>query len=136
MVKEFSSWVYTAIKLPIEKRLLWVQDILKGIISMSKVSKTDAEELIRSLENEKEYTRIGFSTNIQYIKSHLAKGDDEEDLENVFVHAWGSPKLLYAHKKLPILVITGGDLRINGTILSELSKNHGKIPRNIRGLTS
>jgi len=135
-VKEFNNWVYTLIDLPENKRKKWVKDVLNGVKNF-KVKNPDhnTNDMIRAL-NSSNFDLIGFSANVNYIKDKKKKGDRKEDLEHVFVHAWGSPKLLYAHKDLPLLMIIGGDLRVDGTILDEIDKNKDKIPSNIRGITS
>jgi len=136
MVKEFNSWVYTLIETPVRKRKEWVKGVLEGIKNFKvKNPSNNTQDMIDSL-NSSSFDLVGFSTNINYIKDKKKPGDSKEDLEHVFVHAWGSPKLLYAHKDLPLLMIVGGDLRVDGTILSEIGKNKGKIPTGIRGLTS
>lgn len=137
-VKEYNSWVYTMLDTPVKKRQEWIDLVFDGLVNKhnKKANNPLRQEMIdfcNSLQQHKNFGLIGFSANVHYIKDSLKNGDQASDLKSVFVHAWGSPKLLFQHKKLPILIIVGGDLRVDESILDEIDKND-KV--NIRGITS
>ena len=79
------------------------------------------------LKKKSFFELIGFSINANYVMSHVRSTKtnpiSQEDLEALFIHAWGSPKLLYKHKKLPMLVIVGADIQLDESILDEMEDN-------------
>jgi hypothetical protein len=135
-VKEYNSWVYTMLETPVKKRWEWVRIIFESLTSpWNKKANPLSREMVefaKNLEQSKNFDIVGFSANVHYVKHDVGKGDQLSDLKSVFVHAWGSPKLLFQHKKLPILIIVGGDLRVHESVLDEIDKND---KRSIRGIT-
>jgi hypothetical protein len=134
-VKDYADWVHTMIKNPIVKRKQWVSDIMNGLrkgIGKTKKNPKEAQNLADLLSDKSKFELIGFSANLHYIKDNLRKGDTDEDLECVFVHPWGSPKLLFKHKDLPVLFIVGDDLRLDESVINEVDKNE-KV--DVRGFT-
>ena len=130
-VKESHSWVNMFLNLSIKKRLEWVKLIFQGMLD--KFSRDRGlKTLVLSMKDRKQFDLIGFSVNIEYIKHGLRPGDEEDDLNHIFVHAWGSPKLLLKHKKYPILIVCGDDLKLDESILDEHKQNEKE---NIRGIT-
>lgn len=76
---------------------------------------------------------IGFAPNIHYIKE---SGKDDE-LSAIWQHAFGVPALLFKHKKLPMLLIVGPEIRFNRSVLTEIDANKhlGLTYEGIRGIT-
>jgi hypothetical protein len=121
-VKEELGWVDTFVRLPPSKRKEWVKRILEEIRSYRKRGNPTKETKYLSdlLSDRSKFDLIGFSYNVNYIK---VDADDDESLMARWVHPWGSPKLLFKHKKLPILIIAGADIRFNDAITNELRDN-------------
>jgi hypothetical protein len=134
-VKEFLTWAETMIATPIKQRKIWVEKIIAGIRSYRepKTKNPDMESqkkyLSDMLENEDDVELIGFAVNSSYIK---VDSPHEEELGALFIHPFGTPQLLYKHKKLPMLLIVGPGIRLDESILEEVSGNQ-KIPT--RGIT-
>lgn len=133
-VKDYAEWVYTMIASSIDRRKAWVKDIFNNLrrgVGFKNSSK-GALEFTDMLNDRSEFDLIGFSANLHYVKHEKRPGDTEEDLNCVFVHPWATPKLLYKHKTLPLILITGDDLRLDESVLDEDSKN---MKQNVRGFT-
>jgi hypothetical protein len=134
-IKEYADWVYTMIKNPINKRKAWVKDIFINLNKGTAGKKNNPKELKNLAEllcDKAKFDLVGFSANLHYVKHDLRKGDEEADLNCVFVHPWASPKLLYKHKDLPVIMIIGEDLRLDESVLDDNSKN---VTHSIRGFT-
>jgi len=76
--------------------------------------------LVKELNENFEY--MGFTPNVQYIK---------ENEEGWWVHPWGTPTLLFKHKKLPIVVMTNPGIRLDSNFLKEMEYN--EYIRELRG---
>lgn len=135
MIKEYAEWVKTMIKNPIKKRKAWVTDImnnLKNGVGIKRKNPKEAQNLADLLNDKSKFDLIGFAANLHYVKHDLRNGDTKEDTECVFVHPWASPKLLFAHKELPVVMIVGDDLRLDESVLDEHKQNEKS---NVRGFT-
>jgi hypothetical protein len=137
-VKEFNKWVKMMCELPEEKRQEWVNRIFEGLESQAakenpKTSK-ELSYLTDILKDGRKFNLIGFSTNASYIKDKKRKNDPGV-LNSIYVHAWGSPKLLFEHKKLPILIIIGPDLRVDESVLDEGSNRYKNKRYDVTGIT-
>ncbi|MEO5348871.1 MAG: hypothetical protein H7836_04420 [Magnetococcus sp. YQC-3] len=121
-VKEYLSWVRTMVLAPREKRWEWVRLIFEGMKSYRPKNSSAKESIFLSdaLQDKDTWELVGFSTNLQYVRVDHA---EDEMLEAVFVHPWGTPPLLLKHKRLPMFVIAGPGIRWNDTILRELKDN-------------
>lgn len=129
-MKEYLSWalvmVQSAQKNPEKEREIrqrWVKHILDGIKSYrSKIPKASAESkyLTDLLADEDTWELIGFAVNSQYIR---IDHENDDMLKYIFVHPWGSPPLIYKHKRLPMFVTVGPNIRWNDSILRELKDN-------------
>jgi hypothetical protein len=114
----------------VKKRLEWVKLVLNHIENFDKgKSKKEGEELIKELK--KNYILIGFAPNITYVKHDGAK----EDLKYQWVHPFGTPTLLYKHKKLPTLLLVNGNLDFNNSRLNKIDKNKSLELQSILGIT-
>lgn len=134
-VKEYADWIYTMIQNPIERRKAWVKDILtnmKNGVGLKKKNPKELENLTDVLLDKSKFDLVGFSANLHYVKHALRKDDVEEDLHSVFVHPWATPKLLFKHKTLPVVIIVGEDLRLDDNVLNEVAKN---TKQEVRGFT-
>lgn len=85
--------------------------------------------LARDLKNEKNFECIGFIPNVTYIKHNGTK----EQLEADWVHPFGSPTLLYAHKTLPMLIIAGPDIMYNDSMIRAIKEN--QYGESVAGIT-
>ena len=128
-VKQYAQWVYTMIKTAPAKRKEWIKIIFDNL--KSKKTK-EFENLVEMLQDRSNFDLIGFAPNLHYIKHDKRRGDTEEDLGCVFVHAWATPKLLFTHKRLPVIIIVGDDMRYDDSVLNEQEKNP-TVP--VRGFT-
>lgn len=113
-VKEFAKWTELFLKLPEKKRREWVEKLMDAV----KKTQPEMYKVIRS-----EYIVAGFSCNLGYILHEKRSGLTDEDLGAIMIHAWGSPKLLLKHKKLPALLICGVDINLDKSVLDELKDN-------------
>lgn len=122
-VLEHLTWVQTLIfDATARHRKALKEAVLKGISSFnSKTGRTTREgsELASVLQDESEYELIGICPNTMYVKVDGAV----EDQNAVFVHPWGTPVLLYKHKRTCCLVIAGPGIRFNESIVREISFN-------------
>lgn len=135
-MKEYLNWavvmVQTAHKDPDrarEVRANWVEHILNGIKSyrdsgIKKGNLYDSNQekkyLTDLLADDSTWELVGFGVNLQYIRADHA---NDEMLKYIFVHPWGTPPLIYKHKRLPMFVTVGAGIRWNDSILRELKDN-------------
>lgn len=130
-VKEELAWVSTFTRLPVAKRKEWVKRILEEIRSYRKGKPSpETKYLSELLADRSKFELIGISYNMSYIK---VDAEDEECLRARWIHPWGSPKLLFKHKKLPMLIIAGADIRFNDAVTNEV-KGNSQV-RGIIGIT-
>lgn len=119
-IKDHLAWAKTMLSASKETRKKWVKTIIDGIKSYrGKKSSEDSVWLSDMIQNKDEWELIGFAINQQYIR---ATGDAEL-LDAIWVHPWGTPNLLYKHKKLPVIITVGAGIRWNDSILGEIEKN-------------
>ena len=131
-VRQALSWVKELMESRASRRHEWVKTILRGIERYnSKTGETtrDGMEFAANLQDRSQFELIGICPNIMYIK---AEGQPE-DLKAIWVHAWGTPVLLYKHKKTCALVIAGPGIRLNDSVVREISYNQYK--EKILGIT-
>lgn len=122
MIRHYLSWVDVFIQATVKRRREWVNSILDGIRSFNSKSgkpTPEGETFADTLMNRSEFELIGVCPNIMYIKADGAK----EDLNAIYVHPFGSPTLLYKHKKTCALVIAGPGIRFNDSVVREISFN-------------
>jgi len=129
-MKEYLNWAMVMIQMAYkdpdkarESRKRWVDHILNGIKSYRGSSGEKTEEakyLTDILSDEDTWELIGFAPNLQYIRC-----DHENDnmLKFLFVHPWGTPPLVYKHKRLPMFITVGPGIRWNDSILREITDN-------------
>ena len=131
-VKEELAWVSTFTQLPVSRRKEWVKIILDEIRSYRKDKRPnpEAQYLSDLLSDKSKFELIGISYNMSYIR---VDDDDEANLRARFIHPWGGPKLLFKHKKLPILITAGADIRVNDAVTNEV-KGNSQV-RGIIGIT-
>jgi hypothetical protein len=131
-VKQALSWVKEFMNSKALRRREWVRTILNGIKSFNSKSgepTSDGIEFAKNLSDRSQFDLIGICPNVMYIK---AEGP-ESDLKSIWVHAWGTPVLLYKHKKTCALVIAGPGIRLNDSVVREISYN--KYKEEILGIT-
>jgi hypothetical protein len=135
MVKDYLSWAETMIKTPVSDRKAWVKKIIEAFRYYRPTGKSDLKAegqkkyLSDILESEDDIELIGFAANANYIKVDSSNSDE---LGALYVHPFGTPPLLYKHKKLPMLIIVGPGIRLDESVLAEATGND-RIPT--RGIT-
>lgn len=116
-------------KAPESRRKVWVEEILEGFRSYRQKNPKGDTALYLSdmLQNDKEWTLVGFVPKIEYIK---VEGRANE-LDCIWEHPHMNPQLLYKHVKLPVFIIAGPGLRFNDSVLKEV----GLHREGVRGIT-
>ena len=117
-VKDHLSWFKTFLGCTEDERMTFVELILEGLRYYRQYNKKDREWLSDVLEDESRFTLWGIAPNIEYA---LVEGGDEEMMQSRFIHAWGLPTLVYKHTTLPIIVMMNPAMRLNDTVLNEVS---------------
>jgi hypothetical protein len=131
-VREALSWVKTLMESQSARRPEWVKAVLKGIRSYNSMTgepTAEGKKFADYLASSSEFELIGICPNIMYIKTH----GNEEDQKAMWLHAWGTPVLLYKHRKTCALVIAGPGIRFNDSVVREISYNQYK--EEILGIT-
>lgn len=121
------GWAASLVKWPIRARTRLKEALLEALRSYRKKKPGGGGPWISDILESPEFECRGFAVDINYI---LAKKHPDLETDCVYNHPWGSPKLLYVHKKLPICVIVGADLRLDTSVAHEAG---AKIP--VRGFT-
>jgi hypothetical protein len=128
-MKEYLSWVLVQVQLAHidpdkarKRRQQMVQNVWDGLKSYRPKTPQNKEARYLSdiLQDSNTWEIVGFAVNSQYIR---LDHDNDEMLKYIFVHPWGTPPLVLAHKRLPIFVTVGPGLRWNDSILREISAN-------------
>jgi len=128
-VKEYAGWVNAMTQTPVKKRKEWVKNIIENLSKPELYQKNpqksakEMQNVAELLNDRSKFELVGFSANLNYVKHDKRSGDVDEDLECIFVHPWGSPKLLFKHKDLPVIIIVGEDLRLDESVLDDSGKN-------------
>lgn len=123
-VKSFLTWVKTTMNSGRKDRRKLKNQILDAVRESSIKSKQNprdpyqGKKLYDALRDTAKFKLIGFAPNVMYVK----EDGTEDQLNTVWVHAWGMPTLLFKHKKFPMLIMVGPGIRFNETLLSELDE--------------
>lgn len=120
------KWVEVLTKLTVKERLEWVKVTLETLFTRKDKKSKD---LAKMLTNKSKFKLIGFAPNISYV---MVDNKDKSLLNSTFVHAFGSPKLVYLDKKHNVFLIVGGDIEHNTSTVSKNTKN-AAIP--VEGIT-
>lgn len=129
MIKEVLGWAVTMVNKAHKNpnaarkdRAKWVELILEGIRSYRKKGATQKEShyLSDMIQDTDTWELVGFATNLQYIR---ADHSNDEMLKYMFVHPWGTPPLLYKHKRLPMFITVGPGIRWDNSVLKEIDDN-------------
>lgn len=116
-------WVQTILDLPSRDRLKIVNTTLAGLRDEG-LEQTD--ELVAAVKDGR-LEFVGIAPEVRYLR---VKGD-AQDLDSIWVHRFGTPKLLYKVHGAPILIITGSKLKLNESDVLELNGRN----REVKGLT-
>jgi hypothetical protein len=129
-MKEYLNWAVVMIQMAHkdpdkarESRKRWADHILNGIKSYRGSNGEKAEEakyLTDILADEDTWELVGFAPNLQYIRYDH---DNDNMLKFLFVHPWGTPPLVFKHKRLPMFITVGPGIRWNDSILREITDN-------------
>lgn len=116
-VKQSLGWV-KAVSHMTEGEKRELEDlIIKGIESYRKSLTPGQEWLSDFIRSGKDFTVTGFAVNIPYINIERRFGPTDP----LWVHAWGTPQLLLAHRKLPVIMIVGPSIRLDENIFGDRS---------------
>lgn len=88
---------------------------IDGIRTYRKESKKSDNWLSDYLDSGKDFKFTGFSANFPYINVDPKYGDTEA----FWIHAWGTPQLLFTHLRLPVMIIVGPSVRLDENVLGE-----------------
>lgn len=134
------NWAYTLINATEKERLALKGAILDGVsyfkAKWQKITNEDppkyrllykdkeALALVQQLKSRSDFEEIGFCTLVPYIKVQGPKNH----LDVVWEHKLAHPALLLAHKRLPVLIITGPNIMFDDSILNHIPANEMNIP--------
>ena len=130
------TWALTMLKSSARTRMKHFKIAIEGLLHRNKDGKItkENEEMVEYLLNDAEF--IGFTPNISYI---MPKGGKEE-LDNLWVHPFSVPTLLFKVKDKPLLIVANANLDYNDSVLSKIEHNKYSKQlisslKNIRGIT-
>lgn len=96
--------------------------IIEGIRSYRPAKSKDDKWLSDYLISNSDWKFLGFSANLPYLNVDPSTGDTK----NFWIHAWGTPQLLFSHRRLPAMMIAGPSVRLDENVMGE---------RNMTGFT-
>jgi hypothetical protein len=67
------------------------------------------------LESNKDFEFHGFTLNLPYINVDPKFGDTK----SFWIHPWGTPQLLFTHRRLPIIMVVGPSVRLDQNVLGD-----------------
>jgi len=136
-VIEALKWVNVFRQEPSKYRSLRVKQILDALEEAAgdldtKMDVASLRALKAALEDPREFTLVGVVYQCRYFK---IEGDFESELFPEWVHPYSVPTLMFASKKLPMLMIVNPALRHNKSFLSDIPVNK-ELPeaRGLRGI--
>ncbi len=121
--RTYLGWLPTLLRSSSERRQDWVKKILDGLKSYREGKAKSATYLSDVIQDKSEFELIGFAVNACYAKVDGPK----EMLDAFWVHPWGTPALMYKHKRLPMIVMVGPGIRFNESILQEVGMDDMKV---------
>lgn len=83
-----------------------------------------AQRLVKELKNNNEFECVGFAPNVSYIKLSGSK----KQMNVIWDHPFAHPALIYAHKHLPCIIITGPNIMFDDSILNKIPENRYDEP--------
>lgn len=89
--------------------------VMDGIRSYRKDNQKGDIWLSDFLDSNKDYVFQGFSLNLPYINVDPKYGDTK----SFWIHPWGTPQLLFTHRRLPIMMIVGPSVRLDQNVLGQ-----------------
>lgn len=118
------KWVDVFRKSPSVYREQRKKEILSALLEAAgdkdtTMNKASLLALKRALEDTTEFTLVGVVYQIRYFKLR----GEEEDLYPEWVHPFSVPTLMFASKKLPMIMIVNPALRYNKSFLSDIPFN-------------
>ena len=136
------SWAEELLNNTKKLKLSIISDVLKNIrdfkffmgLRKKGESRSEDEEVLFNLLTSKDMKLMGFVPNFTYISANEKK--------SMYIHAFGTYTLAFAHKKLPIIILTNPTLLVDDSIL-RLVKNEKNILKelkvtdgSVKGITS
>jgi len=113
--KHFLSYARPLTRMGKEAKLKLYDLSLDGMRSYRKDNPKKSGWFSDYLENNKDFVLKGYVVNYSYINLDPKYGETAP----VWVHPWGLPSMLYAHKRLPIYMLTGPAHRLDENILGQ-----------------
>lgn len=129
------SWVLDLLQFPVPARRKVKKIALSGIRLFKKGKKSsEGEHVHQFLTEDCEF--IGFALNMSYV---MENSKYKDELNNVWVHPFSTPTLLYKVKGLPMLVVSNENLDYNNSALSMIESNKFndelmRVLKNSRGI--
>jgi hypothetical protein len=109
------SYTKTLSKMTTNEKSKLRELILEGIRSYRKENRKNTLWLSDYLESGKDFSFRGFAANLPYINVNPKFGDTQ----SFWIHAWGTPQLLFSHARLPVMMIVGPSVRLDENVLGE-----------------
>lgn len=113
----------------------WRKKMMEWLICYKKGKPSpEGQALVNMLKRECKF--VGFSPCVTYMMEKPRRHGSWDDMRAQWVHPFGSPTMLFFHKKYPIAILANPNLRFDETVLSEIDKNRGlREMRNLLGIT-
>lgn len=131
-------WVEVFRQAPSKHRTMRVRQILDALEEAAgdldtKMDKASLRALKAALEDPSEFTLVGVVYQMRYFK---VTGDFENELLPEWVHPYSVPTLMFASKKLPMVMIVNPALRFNKSFLTDIPYNKNLAEaKNLSGKT-
>lgn len=109
------SYAHALPKMSVKEKGRLRELVIEGIRSYRKDNAKGRQWLSDYLRTNKDFSFLGFAINLPYINVDSSTGDTK----SFWVHAWGTPQLLFSHKRLPAMMIVGPSVRLDENILGE-----------------
>lgn len=113
-VTQLLSYIDVISQMDVEEKNKLYALCIEGIRVYRKEKKSD-KWLSDYLDSGKDFNFLGFSANFPYINVDPKFGDTK----SLWIHAWGTPQLLFQHKQLPVMMIVGPSVRLDENVLGE-----------------
>lgn len=111
-----------SVKKALRSRAEWKKQLMTSLRNFKKGAPSkEGDALVKSLL--KDYTFVGFIPNISYMMDKPRNGASNNDLKNIWVHPFSSPTGVFFHKKLPLVVLSNANLKLDDTVLSSIKGN-------------
>lgn len=116
-IKQLLSYTDTLSKMNTNEKLDLLEATMDGIRSYREehADQKTTTWISDYLESGKDFKFLGFVADLPYINIDPSTGDTR----TFWMHAWGTPQLLFSHHSLPIIMIIGPSLRLDENVLGQ-----------------